>query len=408
MPARCAPSRAQEPSPAKTLDAVKARGQLVCGVNTGPGGFSIADSQGKLDRARRRLLPRRRRRGARRRQQGEVRAAQLAAALHVAAVGRDRRPVAQHHLDPDARRLARLVFTGINYYDGQGFMVPKKLKIDSAKQLNGATVCVQAGTTSEKNVADYFGANDMKYKPVVFDNLPKRSRARSSPAAARSTRPTCRISPAARTKDAQKPDDYVILPEVISKEPLGPSVGAATTNGSRSSSWTVFALIEAEENGSPRPTSTSRRRPTRIPASSASSASSRGHRQAPRPRRGVGLSDRQAGRQLRRDLRAQPRPEDAARAAARRQQSVDQGRPDVRAADPLKANGAAADHRSGPFFAATRTSGDPTSMPQRTTLSPARSTRRTFYDRDVQAVFWQIVVLADRDRRRLPFSSATR
>jgi general L-amino acid transport system substrate-binding protein len=140
-----------------------------------------------------------------------------------------------------------IVFTGINYYDGQGFMVPKKLKIDSPKKMNGATVCVQAGTTSEKNVADWFGANGLKYKPVVFDTAEAIT---SAFFAGRCQVYTTDMSDlaGARTK-APKPDDYIILPQVISKEPLGPSVQRGDDEWFQIVRWTLFAMLEAEEDG---------------------------------------------------------------------------------------------------------------------------------------------------------------
>ena len=140
-----------------------------------------------------------------------------------------------------------ILFTGINYFDGQGFMVPKKLNIANAKKMNGATVCVQAGTTSEKNVADYFGANNMKYKPVVFDTAEAIT---SAFFAGRCQVYTTDMSDlaGARTK-APKADDYVILPEVISKEPLGPSVRRGDDEWFEIVRWTLFAMLEAEENG---------------------------------------------------------------------------------------------------------------------------------------------------------------
>jgi general L-amino acid transport system substrate-binding protein len=140
-----------------------------------------------------------------------------------------------------------VVFTGINYFDGQGFMVPKKLKIESAKKMSGATVCVQAGTTSEKNVADYFGAHNMKYKSVVFDTAEAITSAFFSGRCQVYTTDMSDLA-GARTK-APKPDEYVILPEVISKEPLGPSVRRGDDEWFQIVRWTGFAMLEAEENG---------------------------------------------------------------------------------------------------------------------------------------------------------------
>ena len=145
----------------KTLDAVKARGQLVCGVNTSGPGFSSADSQGKwsgLDVDFCRAVA-----AAVLKDAEKVKYVPLNSQQRFASLQAGEIDVLSRNSTWTLSRDASLgvVFTGINYYDGQGFMVPKKLKIDSAKKLNGATVCVQAGTTSEKNVADYFGANNM-------------------------------------------------------------------------------------------------------------------------------------------------------------------------------------------------------------------------------------------------------
>ena len=231
----------------KTLDAVKARGQLVCGVNTSGPGFSSADSQGRwtgldVDFCR------------------SVAAAVLGDANKVKFVPLNSQQrfssLQAGEIDVLSRNstwtLTRdaslgVVFTGINYFDGQGFMVPKKLKIDSAKKLNGATVCVQAGTTSEKNVADYFGANGMKYKSVVFDTAEAITSAFFSGRCQVYTTDMSDLA-GARTK-APKPDDYVILPQVISKEPLGPSVRRGDDEWFQIVRWTLFAQQEAEEYG---------------------------------------------------------------------------------------------------------------------------------------------------------------
>ena len=117
-----------------------------------------------------------------------------------------------------------LNFTGVTYYDGQGFMVPAKLKLKSAKQLKGATVCVQSGTTTEKNLTDYSRANNLNLKPVVFE---KQEAATGAYFAGRCIAFTTDASGLAsvRNKEAKNPADHVILPDLISKEPLGP-VGA--------------------------------------------------------------------------------------------------------------------------------------------------------------------------------------
>ena len=141
-----------------------------------------------------------------------------------------------------------LNFVGVNFYDGQGFMVPKKLNIKSAKQLNGATVCVQPGTTTELNLSDYFRTNRMTFKPVVIETLPDVLNAYFS---GRCDVFTTDISGlvSSRASRAPKPDDHVILPEVISKEPLGPAVRHGDDRWFDIVKWSLFAMIEAEEMG---------------------------------------------------------------------------------------------------------------------------------------------------------------
>ena len=231
----------------KTLDAVKARGEVICGVNTSAPGFSSTDSKGRwqgLDVDMCRAV------AAAVLGSGEkVKFVPLNSQQRFAALQAGEIDILSRNSTWTMTRDASLgiVFTGINYYDGQGFMVPKKLNIANAKKMNGATVCVQAGTTSEKNVADYFGANGMKYKPVVFDTAEAIT---SAFFAGRCQVYTTDMSDlaGARTK-APKADDYVILPEVISKEPLGPSVRRGDDEWFEIVRWTLFAMLEAEENG---------------------------------------------------------------------------------------------------------------------------------------------------------------
>jgi general L-amino acid transport system substrate-binding protein len=126
-------------------------------------------------------------------------------------------------------------------------MVPKKLKVDSAKKLGGAQICVQAGTTSEKNVAEYFAANGIKYKSVVFDTA---EAIQSAFFAGRCQAYTTDMSDLAGARThASNPNDYVVLPEVISKEPLGPAVRRGDDEWFQIVRWTLFAMIEAEELG---------------------------------------------------------------------------------------------------------------------------------------------------------------
>lgn len=231
----------------KTLDAVKARGQLICGVNTSSPGFSAADSQGKWsgidvdfcrsvaaavlgDASKVKYVP--------------LNSQQRFASLQAGEVD-----VLSRNSTWTLTRDASLgvVFAGINYFDGQGYMVPKKLKIDSVKKLDGATVCVQAGTTSEKNLADHYAANGMKYKPVVFDTA---EAMRSAFFSGRCQVYSTDMSDLAGARTmAPNADDYVILPYVISKEPLGPSVRRGDDDWFQIVRWTLFAALEAEENG---------------------------------------------------------------------------------------------------------------------------------------------------------------
>jgi len=230
------------------VDAIKARGELICGVNTGLGGFSIADSTGKwvgLD-------------------------ADICRAVSAALLGDGNKvkfvptnaqqrftAVQSGEVDLLSRNttwtLTRDTQLGLNfaattYYDGQGFMVPKSLNVTSAKQLAGASVCVQPGTTTELNLADYFRANNMQYKPVVIENLAEVNAAFFAGRCDALTTDASGLA-SVRKNDAKNPDDYVILPEIISKEPLGPAVAQGDEQWTDIVKWTVFALLEAEEYG---------------------------------------------------------------------------------------------------------------------------------------------------------------
>lgn len=241
--ALAAPSQA-----GKTLDAIRQQGSLRCGVSTGVAGFSLADSQGKwsgfdVDLCR------------------AIAAAVLGDPNKVSfsPLNAQQRFTALQSGDVDVLMrnttwtLTRdaslgLAFTSVTYYDGQGFLVPKKLKLSSAKQLNRAEVCVQSGTTNEKNLADFARAQGIKIKPVVFEGFEAAFKAFFS---GRCQAYTTDISGLAgiRNKEAKQPDDYLILPEVISKEPLGPVVRRGDDEWFSIVRWVVFALIEAEENG---------------------------------------------------------------------------------------------------------------------------------------------------------------
>jgi general L-amino acid transport system substrate-binding protein len=140
-----------------------------------------------------------------------------------------------------------LDFAPVNYYDGQGFLVPKKLGVKSAKQLDGAAVCVLPGTTTEQNVADYFRANNMKMRPVVIENTAELAKAFF---AGRCDVLTSDASQLAGTRAvAPNPKDYAILPEIISKEPLAPAVRHGDNQWKDIVSYSVYAMINAEELG---------------------------------------------------------------------------------------------------------------------------------------------------------------
>lgn len=141
-----------------------------------------------------------------------------------------------------------LHFAGVNFYDGQAFMVPAKLKVKSAKQLKGATVCVQSGTTTELNLTDYSRANNLSLKPVVFEKV---EAATAAYVAGRCQAYTTDASGLAsiRAKETPKPEEHVILPELISKEPLGPVVRRGDDEFFGIVKWVGYALLEGEEYG---------------------------------------------------------------------------------------------------------------------------------------------------------------
>ena len=141
----------------------------------------------------------------------------------------------------------KFTFVGVNYYDGQGFMVPKELGVSSAKELDGATVCIQTGTTTELNLADFFRANNISYEPVPIET---NSEAQQQYLAGACDVYTTDASGLAATRSAfENPGDHVLLPEIISKEPLGPLVRHGDNEWGDVVRWTLNALIAAEEVG---------------------------------------------------------------------------------------------------------------------------------------------------------------
>lgn len=232
----------------KTLDAVKARGQLVCGVNTGLAGFSQADSQGNwtgLDVDYCRAIA-----AAVLGDASKVKWVPLTAQQRFTALQSGEIDILSRNTTWTLSRDASLGlhFLGTTYYDGQGFMVPVKMKLKSAKQLKGATVCVQSGTTTEKNLTDYSRANKLDLKPVVFEKQEAATGAYFSGRCAAFTTDASGLA-SIRNKDAKDPKEHMILPELISKEPLGPSVRRGDDEWFAIGKWVLYGMLEAEEYG---------------------------------------------------------------------------------------------------------------------------------------------------------------
>ena len=232
----------------KTLDGIKTRGQVVCGVHTGLAGFSAADSTGKwagLDVDICRAV------AAAVLGDGEkVKYVPLTAQQRFTALQSGEIDVLSRNTTFTLTRDASLGLsaTVVTYYDGQGFIVPKKSNIKSPKQFKNQTVCVQSGTTTEKNLTDYSKANDLGIKTVVFE---KEEAATAAYFAGRCISYTTDASGLAsiRNKVATTPADHVILPDLISKEPLGPMVRRGDDEWFAIVKWVIYGLIEAEEYG---------------------------------------------------------------------------------------------------------------------------------------------------------------
>jgi general L-amino acid transport system substrate-binding protein len=232
----------------KTLDAVKSRDQVVCGVNTGLAGFSAADSNGKwsgLDVDVCRAVA-----AAVLGDSEKVKYVPLNAQARFTALQSGEIDVLSRNTTFTLTRDASLGLTqtAVTYYDGQGFMVPVKTKIKSAKQLKGQTVCVQSGTTTEKNLTDFSKANGLNIKPIVFEKL---EAAEGAYFAGRCLAYTTDASGLASTRNkvAKDPSEHMILPDLISKEPLGPMVRRGDDEWTTIVKWVIYGLLEAEEYG---------------------------------------------------------------------------------------------------------------------------------------------------------------
>ncbi len=232
---------------AGTLDDVKARGELICGSNTGLTGFGAPDANGEWkgfdvdlcravaaavlgDPTKVKFVP----------TTGETRFTALASGEVDLLV---RNSTWTYSRDNDLK----FDFVAVNYYDGQGFMVKKDLGVSSAKELDGATVCIQTGTTTELNLADFFKFNNISYTPVtVQDDSEAQRQYLAGACDAYTTDASGLAASRATMADAE---NHVILPEIISKEPLGPVVRHGDNQWGDVVRWTFYALLIAEEKG---------------------------------------------------------------------------------------------------------------------------------------------------------------
>jgi general L-amino acid transport system substrate-binding protein len=232
---------------ADTLADIKARGELICGTNTGLTGFAAPDANGVYqgfdvavckaiaaavlgDATKVRYVP----------TTGETRFTALASGEVDLLV---RNSTWTFSRDTDLK----FDFVAVNYYDGQGFMVKKDLGVSSAKELDGATVCIQTGTTTELNLADFFKANNISYTPVtVADDSEAQRQYVAGACDAYTTDASGLAASRATLPDAE---NHIILPEIISKEPLGPVVRHGDNNWGDVVRWTFYALVAAEELG---------------------------------------------------------------------------------------------------------------------------------------------------------------
>lgn len=232
---------------ASTLDTVKSRGELICGVSAGLPGFSLPDEKGNWtgldvdtcravaaavlgDKDKIKFIP--------------LTAKERFTALQSGEIDVLSRNTTWTHTRDTSLGLN---FTGTNYYDGQGFLVQKELGVKSALELDGASVCIQSGTTTELNLADYFRLNGMKFSPVVYDTADQTIQGFAAGRCDILTSDQSQLY-ALRSK-LDNPDSAMVLPEVISKEPLGPVVRQGDDQWFNIVKWTLFAQVNAEEMG---------------------------------------------------------------------------------------------------------------------------------------------------------------
>ncbi len=234
-------------SQASTLDEVKARGSLNCGVTTGLTGFAEPNASGEWEGFDVSLC----------RAVATAIFGDPSAVEFVPTTGQTRfTALASGEVDMLARNTTwtfsrdvdlKFEFTGVNYYDGQGFMVPASLGVSSALELDGATVCIQTGTTTELNLADFFSSNNMSYEPVPIETNAEAQQQYLANACDVYTTDASGL--AATRATFEDPSAHVVLPEIISKEPLGPLVRHGDHEWGDIVRWTLNALITAEELG---------------------------------------------------------------------------------------------------------------------------------------------------------------
>ncbi len=238
---------AAQSASAQTLKSVKDRGSLNCGSNGTLAGFGLPDAQGKwtgLDVDYCKALA-----AAVLGDPNKVKFVPLSAKDRFTALQSGEVDVLARNTTWTSSRDTSLGlnFAGVNYYDGQGFMVRKALKVNSALELAGASVCVQQGTTTELNLSDYFRAHNMQVKTVTFATANEAVKAYDAGRCDAYTTDASGLY-AERLRLANA-DDHIVLPEIISKEPLGPAVRHGDDQWFDIAKWTLFALINAEELG---------------------------------------------------------------------------------------------------------------------------------------------------------------
>ena len=243
-----ASSASAEGGASATMDGIRSKGQLVCGVSTGVAGFSLADSKGVTqgidadtcrgvaaavlgDASRVRFVPLTTTNRFTALQSGEV---DLLVRSTTWTLGRESN--------------LGLLFAGVNFYDGTGFLVKASTEVKSVKDLNGATICVQPGTSTELAIADYFRLNNMKFTPILIQDL---AEIRNTYVSGRCDAYSTDLSGLASFRFQQGPraSEHTLLPEVISKEPLGLMVRKGDDKFFDVVRWTLFAMLQAEESG---------------------------------------------------------------------------------------------------------------------------------------------------------------